>query len=132
MSFSDALENLILNHLCGKSTWTAPTYLYLHASTTDTGEDGSTETEPAGGGYVALQTSPSDWNSAAGGSLTNASALSFIQATASWGHITHIGVWSSADESGTFYGSGELTDHKDIDTNDVLRFPAGSFTWTQT
>lgn len=89
MSFSDYLENFVLDVIFSKQAWVAPT-IWLGLSRIDPGDDGSFLDEPpAAFGYTRLETSAVDWNNSSGGELTNASEFSFAVASGSWGVITH-------------------------------------------
>lgn len=125
--FSDALEAQILDHLFGKATWTAPT-VHVALSTTAPNDDGTNVTEPAGGSYARVATAAADWNSAAGTApvvSSNAQPITFPQATASWGTITHFAVYD-AITGGTMIGSGVLNTATAIGSGDTAEFSAGA------
>lgn len=129
MSFSNYLENKILNHIAGKATYTPETW-HIALSTADPGEDGSAIAEPSGNGYARVQTAPADWNTSTAGLLDNANVISFPEATGSWGTITHFAIFS-ASSGGNFLGSGALTESKAIGSGDTLKFAAGDCNVTQ-
>lgn len=128
MSFSDYLEKKILDHLFGKASYTAPT-IYVALSTADPGDDASGIAEPSGNNYSRVQTAAGDWNSATSGAgtLTNANAVTFAQASGSWGTITHIALYDAAT-SGNLLASRALGTSKTIGSNDTLSFAAGQIT----
>ena len=94
-------------------------------STADPGDDGSGLAEPSGGAYARVATAASDWNTASGGSLDNASAIEFSEATASWGTITHFALFDAAT-AGNMLAHGSLTASKTISSGDTASFAAGA------
>ena len=58
-----------------------------------------------------------------GNEATNSAAIEFPTATASYGTVTHIGVFD-ASTGGNLIAYAALTTSKAIDTGDVLRLPA--------
>lgn len=126
--FTNSLEAAVLDHVFGKTASTQPTNLWVGLSTTTPTEAGGNFTEPSAGAYARVSTDPTDWNAAVAGdpSITdNAGALTFPTATASWGTVTHFGIWS-ASTAGTLRIFGALTANKTIDTDDTPQFAAGS------
>lgn len=119
MSFSNYLETEILDHVFSGNSYTAPTTLYLSLHTANPDEDGS-GTEVTGGGYarqtVTFTTS--------GNTSTTSAAVEYPTATASYGTVSHVGVWD-ASTAGNLLCYASLTSSKTIDTGDVFRVPAG-------
>lgn len=122
-SFSDYLEDKILNHIFGKNSYTPPN-IYVALSTADPQDDASGLAEPIGHAYARVQTSASDWNVAAGGSLDNASNIIFPQATGSWGTITHFALFDAAT-GGDMLACGALSQPQIIDSGNTVKFTAG-------
>jgi hypothetical protein len=122
-SFTDHWENEILDHLFGKGSYTPPA-IYVGLSTADPGDSGAGLSEPSGNGYARVATAAADWNSASGGSLDNANAVTFPQATGSWGSITHFALFD-ASSGGNMLAHGSLTQAKTIASGDTARFSAG-------
>jgi hypothetical protein len=60
---------------------------------------------------------------------SNSAIVTFPAATATWGTITHFGVWSAVT-AGTFRGSGAVTTAKAVNNGDTARFVAGALTIT--
>ena len=126
MSFSDYLENKVLDHVFGGTSYTAPATLYLALYTvapTDTGGG----TEVSGGSYARQSCA----FTVSGNLATNTSAVEFTAATASWGTVVAVGVMD-ASTSGNLLAYGNLTSSKTIGTGDVLRVPAGDLDITLT
>ncbi len=122
-SFSKYWENEILDHLFGKGSYTPPT-VYVGLSTADPGDDGTGLSEPTGNGYARLATSAADWNSASSGSLDNASAVAFAEATSDWGTVTHFALFDAAT-GGNMLAHGALSLSKTVSSGDTVRFVAG-------
>ncbi len=122
-SFSNYWENEILDHLFGKGSYAPPT-IYLGLSTADPGDDGAGLSEPTGNGYTRLATSAADWNSASGGSLDNASAVAFAEATGDWGTVTHFALFDAAT-GGNMLAHGALSLSKTVSNGDTVRFVTG-------
>jgi hypothetical protein len=122
-SFSDYWENEILDHLFGKGSYAPPT-IYVGLSTADPGDDGTGLSEPSGNGYARVATLAADWNIASGGSLDNANALAFAEATGNWGTVTHFALFDAA-AGGNVLAHGALTGSKAISSGDTARFAAG-------
>lgn len=121
MSFSNYLENKVLDHVFGGVAYTAPATLYVGLFTTDPGEAG-TGTEVSGGSY-ARQTIAF---TVTGSQASNTAAVEFPTATASWGTITYAAIYDALS-GGNLLASGALTTSKTIDSGDVFRIPAGDF-----
>lgn len=126
MSFGNYLENELLDHVfgCGSRNFTAPTNVFVALSTADPGEDGSGLAEPSGGSYARVSTGSAAWNVASGGVVNNASAVTFPQATAAWGTITHVALYDAAS-GGNLLASGALTSSKAVASGDTVEFAAG-------
>jgi hypothetical protein len=119
MSFSNYLENKVMLHVFGGTSYTAPATLYVGLYTSDPGE-GDTGTEVSGGSY-ARQTAAF---TITGGAAANTAAIEFPTASASWGTVTYVGV-RDASTGGNLLASGALTTSKTISSGDVFRIPAG-------
>lgn len=122
---SNYLENALINGTLRATNYTAPTTVYVGLYTSDP-TDANSGTEVSGGSYVrkaATFASPSN-----GASATSAD-ITFDQATASWGTITHIGILD-AESSGNLLYHTPLTTSKTIDTGDIFKIASGSLTVT--
>jgi hypothetical protein len=122
-SFSDYWEDEILDHVFGKGVYTPPT-IYVALSTADPTDDGSGLAEPSGNGYARVATSGADWDAASGGALDNANAITFPEASGSWGTITHFALYDAAT-NGNMLAHGALDSSEAISSGEVPRFPAG-------
>jgi hypothetical protein len=122
-SFSDYLENELLDHLFGKGSYPPPT-IYVALSTANPLDDGSGLAEPSGNNYARVQTAATDWNAASSGFIDNAAVIEFNEATGSWGNITHFALMDAAS-GGNLLVHGALSTSKSIGTGDTAEFAAG-------
>lgn len=118
MGLSNYGENKVLDDLLEAS-------LYFAVFTSDPGETGSLAGEPSGNGYARVAIAAATWDAAGGGVKSNGTAITFPEASGSWGTITH---WAILDAStgGNMFISGELTAGKTIASGQTLNFAAGS------
>ena len=129
-----ATGTTILSAMLGKLNYAtiAPT-CYLGLSTATPSSDGSGFSEP-GNGYARslignYQTSATQKMTVTGNSATNSEIIFFNEATASWGTITHWGIFSAAT-GGTPLVWGALTTSVSVPGNYVPLFRVNNFTLT--
>ena len=121
MSFSNPTETLVLNWLLTAGSATRPTAWFLALFTSNPDEDGSgTEVSTVGTAY-ARQTAAF---TVSGNTASNNAAIEFPTATASYGTVSHVGVYD-ASTGGNLIAYAALSTAKAIDTGDVLRLPLG-------
>jgi hypothetical protein len=123
-SLSNYAENKILDHLVGKTSWTMPS-IWIALSTADPTESGASIAEPSGNNYARKSTAGADWVAASGGACDNGNAITFNQASGSWGTITHFALFD-ASTSGNMIAYGQLTTSKAITTGDTPQFAVGA------
>lgn len=128
MSKTDYLENALLNHMHGKTAYTMPT-VYI-ALFTAAPSDAGGGTEATGGAYARVATTGATWNAAASGSASNASAITFPTASASWGTVTHFAEMDAAT-AGNMLRWAALTTSKAIGSGDTASFAAGALVDTE-
>lgn len=129
-SFSDYTENMVLDHITGKTSFTKPTvYIALATAEITDSTTGTTITEPSGNGYARKSTSGSDWNAASGGSVSNANTITFTQASGSWGTVTYFAL-IDASSTGNILAWGQLSASKTISNTDTVSFAAGQLVIT--
>jgi len=110
MSFTNLIENTVLDSLLGDSATLLPNPVYIGLSTTTINDDGSGITEPTGGSYAKVSKANSNVNfpGASAGVKKNATPIEFPTATGDWGTITD---WFISDSGGTtIYVYGKLDD----------------------
>jgi hypothetical protein len=126
-SAGDRTERYILEHLVGKTTWAVPTVAcaLCTAGPGDAGS-GSGINEVANSNNYARKATAGLWNSAAAGAIDNSGAITFNQASGSWGTVTHFALVSSATwGEGYVLCHGDLTTPKAIGNGDTPSFAAG-------
>jgi hypothetical protein len=117
---SDYLENKILDHVLANTTYVSPTTVYIGLSTGSFADDNS-GTELTGNGYARQSMA---FDAAVSGATDNTSNVDFPAATASWGTVSHYGLFD-ASTGGNLLIHGAFTASKAIGTGDVLRIAAG-------
>lgn len=118
--------NLIAGNVFGSKTSPAlPTEYYIGLSKTPPQTDGTGATEPetsAGYKRVALTglSEPVD------GAIYNSAAISFDEATGSWGTVTHYVVYD-APTGGSLLFYGKLSSERVVETNSAVTFKPKAF-----
>jgi hypothetical protein len=120
---SDYLEDKLLDHVLRGTSYTSPTTVYVGLYTSDPGDDNS-GTEVSGGSYARQSLSVT---TASAGIVTSSADVTFPQATANWGTISHIGILDALT-SGNLLMHTELTTSKTIETGDIFKIPTGNLT----
>ena len=121
LSFSNSTETLVLNWLLTAGSATRPTAWYLALFTSNPDEDASgTEVSTVGTAYVRQSAT----FTVSGNTASNSAAIEFPTATASYGTVSHVGVFD-AETSGNLLAYAALSTSKAIDTGDVLRVNLG-------
>jgi hypothetical protein len=131
MSVTYYKMNQILDNEFGSTSYTPASTLYLGLSTTTCTVSGTGYTEPTGGSYarVAIVNNKSSFSTAASGSLTNSTTLTFAESTASWGTITYVIITDSPTTSaGNVLYYEALTTAKTVQTATTVLFAAGAIT----
>lgn len=131
---TNALEELIGDHLLRTATWSKPTDIYVGLFTRMPGEDGTGGLEVSGGGYARVKHGPgdSDWTAPVGGNGTysNYTIVQFNVPTTNWGDIVGFGLFS-ASSFGTLFISKAFTTPVTINAGDIAYgFGVGSITIT--
>jgi len=117
-NLSNYLENKILDHILGTTSYTMPTPVYL-ALYTVAPTDAGGGTEVAGGSYVRKTVT---FTVASGGATSNDSNVDFNGMPACT--VVAVGVFDALT-SGNLLVYGGLTANKTIDSGDILRIATG-------
>lgn len=125
-TFSNYLENAVLDHIFGGSAFSQPA-IYVALSTTDPLDSGSGITEPVGNNYSRKLFA--DWTASSGGSVENNTAITFDTPSGSWGAITHFALFD-ASSGGNMLAHAALPGTKNIGTGDTPEFAAGDLVTT--
>lgn len=117
MSASDYLENKVLDHVLGTTSYSQPTP-YVALFTSGTGlETNSPADEVTGTGYSRQTVT---FNASSGGTATNDGAVQFT-ATVSWGTVTHMAIMDASSSGNVLFHSA-LTSSKTIDASSTFQF----------
>jgi len=130
---STFLENELLDHVFGNGAYAspAPVWLGLWTASLSDDADGSTAGEVSGGAYARQSAPNTAWAAAASGSLSNSgSSVTFPSATASWGTVTHFGIFDASTGGNLLYWAA-LSSSKKIESGDTPKFSTGSLTITE-
>lgn len=120
MSFSNYLEDKVLDHVFKGLAFTQPVNLYISLHSADPGETGMNEL--SGNGYA--RQGHDVWNVSSGGTKTNNGPCIFSVASGTWLQITHFGIWDSSI-AGNFFGGGSVITPKIIERGEVVEFSTG-------
>ena len=125
------LEEEILDFLFrNEAIFSIPTTVYVGLHTADPAESGTAAGEVSGGAYVRKSvdgTGGTNWADPVGvGSTNNVGAITFAQATAAWGTISHVSIWgtSSGGTTADVFLKGSLTADKPVASGDTFQFAA--------
>lgn len=120
-SFSDALENNVLDHYFRNQASIAPATVYM-ALYTVTPSDAGGGTEITGVGNYARQAVT--FSAASGGAITNSGAVSWTAASANYGDIVAVGFFTALT-GGTLLAWDGITSAT-VNIGDTLNFAAGA------
>ena len=131
MSITYTSANKILDYNFGATSYVVPATYYVGLSTSVIGIDGTGETEPVGGAYarVAVTNNKTNFAVAALGALTNATAITFVESTTSWGTITYVFL-ADAISGGNIYYFEALPVAKTVQTATTVLFSIGALTFS--
>jgi len=118
-SFSDYLEDAVLNHVFRNSALTSPTTTYL-ALYTAAPTDAGAGTQVTGAGYARQAIT---FGAPSGGAIANTSAVSFTAAGGNYGNVVAVGIFDAAT-AGNLLAWDEITSATVNDT-DTLNFAIG-------
>ncbi|HJQ13087.1 MAG TPA: hypothetical protein VJ840_18790 [Gemmatimonadaceae bacterium] len=130
MALSGTIEQNILQHFLGVSSYTFVTPVYCALfTTTPTMPAGTGGVEVSGGSY-ARQSMAFSVSGSGPAVASNSGLVQFPTATASWGTIVGAGLYTLAT-GGTLIDAGALAVSKVIGSGDTFAFPAGNYTVNQ-
>ncbi len=122
---SNYLENVLVNAVLRNTTYTSPATVYLSLHTADP-TDAGTGTEVSGDTYARQSIS---FDAPSNGVTSNSADVEFPVAGASWGTVTHIGIWDNST-TGNLLLYGALNTARTINADNQLVFLAGEVTVT--
>ncbi len=126
MSKSTYTKNKTLDHRYGGPDYARPATIYVALFTSAPGVSGG-GTEVSGGSYAraAVTNNATNWPAAASGEKSNGAAVTFAQATAGWGTVTHFGFFDALS-GGNLLDFAPLQASKTIQNGDTPSFGIGS------
>jgi hypothetical protein len=122
---SDYLEAALLNATLNNTAFTTVATPYISLHTADP-TDAGTGTEVSGGSYARTAASFATASGTSGSVATDAD-VTFPTATASWGTVTHIGIWNDSSGGDLLYHT-PLDASKTIDSGDIFKITSGNLT----
>jgi len=130
-TFTDYLENNLLDYVFSVATFIPAATLYVGLSTTTITDAGGNITEPVAMGYarVAIANNATNFPAASGGAKANATPIAFASATGDWGILTDFFI-SDAVSGGNIYVHGALTTAKAITNGDTPSIAVNGLTFT--
>lgn len=123
--FSNYLENALINATLRATSYTSPAAVYVALFTSDPTDAGS-GTEVSGGSYTRKQAT---FGAPSNGVTSNSSDITFDQATANWGTVSHIGIFDASSSGNLLYHT-PLTSSKTIETGDIFKIATSSLVVT--
>lgn len=130
---TDNIANELLDHMFRNATFTttaSATYVaLLTTGITDT-TTGASLPEPGTGGYARILVYPSGtssptWDTATGGALDNATAITFATATTSWGTLIGVAIVTDATTGLVLLYDEDTFGTATVSADDVAQFAAG-------
>lgn len=118
--FTDFMENKIIDHMLRNQSYTPPTTVYVALFTSATDDTGG-GTEVSGGSYARQAVTLS---AASGGASSNSADITFPQATADWGTITHLALYDAAT-GGNMLMHTPLDASKTVNNGDTFKINSG-------
>ena len=128
MPLTNYSDGKLIELLLGATAYASPATVYAALSTTTPTQAGATFTEPVGNAYarVAYSNVAANWPTygapATGVQVANNIAITFPQATGSWGTVTYIGLFDAAS-LGNLLAYGVLGTAQTINNGDTLTVP---------
>lgn len=123
--FSNYLENALINATLRATSYTSPAAVYVALFTSDPTDAGS-GTEVSGGAYTRKQAT---FGAPSNGVTSNSADITFDQATANWGTVSHIGIFDASSAGNLLYHT-PLTSSKTIETGDIFKIATSSLVVT--
>lgn len=124
-SFSDHLEDELLDHVFGGGDYSRPATVYV-ALYTVAPTDAGGGTECTGGSYARKAVTNNDTNfpAASSGAKSNGTDIEFVEATGDWGTVVAFAIFDALS-GGNMLCWADLSANKDIDSGDTAKFAAG-------
>lgn len=124
---SNYLEDALYNHVLRNTAYTSPTTVYAALFTAVTDSEAGTGTEVSGGSYARQAVT---FGAPSNGAGSNTGLITYPTATASWGTITHAGLFDAVSAGNPLSALKALAASKVIGSGDIFRFPIGNITFS--
>jgi len=124
-SFSDYLEDELLDHVLGGADYTRPATVYVGlftAAPTDAG--GGTEVSGNNYSRVSVTNNATNFPASSGGAKSNGTAITFATPSGSWGTVVAMGLFD-ASTSGNLLAWADLAVNKSVSSGDIVSFAVG-------
>lgn len=118
-SFSDYLENALLNHVFRNTSLTSPTTTYLALYTVSPSDAGG-GTEVSGSGYARQAIT---FGAPSGGAISNTAQVSFTASGGNFGTVVAVGIFD-ASTAGNLLAWDAITSAT-VNNGDTIQFPIG-------
>lgn len=125
-SFSDYLEDAVLDHVFRNTALTSPTTVYL-ALYTVAPTDAGGGTEVTGAGYARQAIT---FGAASGGAMSNTAAVSFTASGGNYGDVLAVGIFDASTVGNLLAWDGITT--ATVNDTDTLTFAIGDIDLTLT
>lgn len=125
-SFSDYLEDAVLDHAFRNTALTSPTTVYL-ALYTVAPTDAGGGTEVSGGGYARQSIT---FGAASGGAMSNTAAVSFTASGANFGDVLAVGIFDALTVGNLLAWDGITS--ATVNDGDTIEFAIGDIDLTLT
>ena len=131
-AFSDYLEDALVDHIFANTDYSRPATIYVSLHT-ESAEDDGTGAEVSGGDYARLGIdtgASTEWTvedepSGGGRQAKNTSELTFTEASADWGTVSHFGLWDAAS-AGNLLFHGALPSSVEVASGSTAKIAAGA------
>jgi len=117
------LANAVLDHIFKNTAYDTTANIYVALSRANPGDTGSGVDEPSGNNYARVN--HDTWDVSSGGATENNGAITFPQASAAWGTVTHF-FMMDASSGGNMLFYGALDNSRNIGQNDTPSFADGA------
>lgn len=131
MAKTNYARNAIHAHRYGGPDYVRPATVYVALFTSAPTVAGG-GTEVSGGAYAraAVTNNTTNWPAPVAGVQSNAVAVTFAQATAAWGTVTHIGFFDALS-GGNLTDFAPLASSRTVAVGDQVSFPIGGLQFTE-
>lgn len=119
-AMSNWLESRLLDHVLRNSAMASPVTVYAALFTSDP-TDADTGTEVSGGSYARQAVS---FGVVVSGETSNTAVITFPTATATWGVITHVGIYNAVS-GGNLLFHGPLSSSELVLASQTFAFGVG-------